>query len=88
MSKYGPRYLKSEVINFKTHWAEGLEWSVEGSKGAVYNLSITTKGITCDCTGMTFRGKCKHTQQALERFEQAADPDFFEKYWQKEAISG
>lgn len=80
-SKYGPRYFKpDDVFDFKTHWAVGLEYPIEGSKGNTYTVEITPKGFTCDCTGMTFHGKCKHTQSVAQRWRDVLSDDFEEKF--------
>lgn len=37
---------------------------VEGSKGAVYNLTRSNGSWACTCPGFTFRGKCRHLELA------------------------
>jgi len=81
MAKYGPRYFKPEdVFDFKTHWAVGLEYPIEGSNGNRYTVEITPKGFTCDCVGMTYHGKCKHTQSVAQRWRDVLSDDFEEKF--------
>lgn len=75
MNKYGPRYFKPEEIEFKGHWADGFEYSVPGSKDNVYEIKFTQKGLTCDCSGFTFRGKCKHTLAIAEKFYKEEEND-------------
>jgi|TARA_R110000851_G_scaffold69633_1_gene155935 uncharacterized Zn finger protein len=66
----GPRYFKPDEITFADHWAIDTEWEVAGSKDNVYTVKFTPKGFTCDCTGMSFRGKCKHTVSISNGFTQ------------------
>jgi len=72
MSRYKERYYAPEGWNFKNNFLVGTEWTVDGSKaGSTYTVALTPKGFTCDCTGFTFHGKCKHSKQIVERFEHA-----------------
>ena len=64
MSKYGPRVYASETIKTKNHWAVGVIWQTQGSRG-VYNTEMTDKGFTCDCPAYK---KCKHIKAIEERF--------------------
>ncbi len=70
--KYVRRYLKPDGWNFKNNHLVGTEWSVAGSKaGTFYAVVLTDKGFSCDCTGFQFHGKCKHSNQVAERFDDA-----------------
>jgi hypothetical protein len=64
----GPRYFKPDEIVFLRHWAIDTEWSIDGSKDNVYIVKMTTRGFTCNCTGMTYHGKCKHTVAVARGF--------------------
>ena len=66
----GPRFLKPDTINFRHHWALDTEWSVSGSKDNVYTVKMSARGFTCDCIGMTYGGKCKHTANIAAGFTQ------------------
>jgi len=81
MAKHTTKYFKpNDLFDFKTHWAVGLEYPVQGSKGNTYTVAITNKGFTCDCTGMTFRGKCKHTEGIAQLWRDVCSDDFEEKF--------
>ena len=38
---------------------------VQGSKGAVYTVSIGRSGNSCTCPGFVFRKSCRHVAEAL-----------------------
>lgn len=44
----------------------GRTWSITGSKGDVYTVSLTDSGMSCNCSGFTFRRTCKHVLQVKE----------------------
>ena len=81
MSKFATKYFKpTDLFDFKDHWAVGLEYPFRGSKGEYYTVEITKKGLTCSCTGMTFRGKCKHSESVAQRWRDIFSDDFEEKF--------
>ena len=52
----------------------GLVWHIAGSKkGTEYSVELHERGFTCECSGFTFRGKCKHSDSVLKRVEEAID---------------
>jgi hypothetical protein len=68
--KFAKRYLKPADWTFKGNLLVGTEWSVAGSKkNSFYTVALTEQGFTCDCTGFTFYGKCKHSEQILQAFD-------------------
>ena len=68
--KFAKRYLKPADWTFKGNLLAGTEWSVAGSKkDSFYTVALTEQGFTCDCTGFTFYGKCKHSEQILQAFD-------------------
>jgi len=70
--KYYKRYLKPTDWNLKGNLLAGTEWSVAGSKkDSFYTVALTESGFTCDCTGFMFHGKCKHSEQILQAFDNA-----------------
>jgi len=70
--KYSKRYLKPTDWNLKGNLLAGTEWSVAGSKkDSFYTVALTESGFTCDCTGFMFHGKCKHSEQILQAFDNA-----------------
>ena len=66
---FGPRYYKPAGIDYKNHVALGDSWYLKGNKGVIHTVTMTSKGFTCDCPGMTFRGKCRHTFQVADKLE-------------------
>jgi hypothetical protein len=68
--KYTKHYLKPAGWNFKNNFLVGTEWSVAGSKkDSFYTVVLTDQGFSCECTGFQFHGKCKHSTQVIERFD-------------------
>ena len=76
MSKFREQYLKPTYFKTKDHWMVGTVWPVKGSKDNEYSVELTDKGFTCDCTGFTFRGKCKHSAGINKKVERAMTYDF------------
>ena len=37
-------------------------WSVEGSKGDIYTVTLRDGRMTCTCPGFGWRGKCRHIE--------------------------
>jgi hypothetical protein len=69
MKKFSKRYLKPEDWNFKGNLLVGTEWTVESSKaGNSYTIALTEKGFNCSCTGFHYYGKCKHSTEVIEKF--------------------
>jgi uncharacterized Zn finger protein len=62
------KFYAPNDINFKNHWATATEWVVAGSNNNTYTVTFTARGFSCDCSGMTFRGKCKHVVQIANNF--------------------
>ena len=56
--------------NFVNNFLLGTVWDVSGSKGDAYCVELTTRGFTCSCAGFVFYGKCKHTKQVADRFDE------------------
>jgi len=74
MKKYAPKFLKPTAFNPKGSMFEGIVWKITNSKGTdTYDVECTDKGFTCDCSGFTFRGKCKHSSEVLQRVEDAIE---------------
>ena len=63
-----PRAQSFADINFKNHWLIGFVWPMRSSRtGKRYDVTLTEKGLTCDCQAGTMRGKCKHAQEIHDR---------------------
>jgi hypothetical protein len=72
--KHTQKYLKPTAFIIKDSIFEGLTWQLANSKGTgTYDITLEPKGFTCDCPGFSFRGKCKHSQEILQRVEDAVD---------------
>lgn len=57
----GPVHVDDNIINTKGHIFVGAEWSVIGSKGDHYIVTMADKGFTCSCMAFERRGMlCKH----------------------------
>lgn len=48
---------------------ERQEFTVLGSKGAEYRVSVTNQRFTCTCPAGQFRGRCKHIDQIKSKIE-------------------
>ena len=42
-------------------------FTVSGSKGAVYTVTVGVRGNSCTCAGFGFRRACKHVNEALAK---------------------
>lgn len=70
---FGPRYYAPEEIQFKKHWAAGVQYEIAGSGDNQYTVEFTERGFTCDCIGMKMHGKCKHTRMIAEKWLTSAE---------------
>lgn len=68
-SKKQHAYAPSDWV-FKGNYFAGTTWNVNGSSNNIYSVELTEQGFTCDCTGFVFHGKCKHTKQVADRFDE------------------
>ena len=66
--KFRDKYLNTPEIDFKNHWAVGIEYAIIGSRGDKYTVGFTDKGFSCECIGMAVHGKCKHTKEISDRW--------------------
>ena len=64
--KRGRTFVKVSADPFKVKQAVQPSYlkTVAGSKPGV-TYTVNTQDQTCTCPGFTFRGKCKHIQEAL-----------------------
>lgn len=42
-------------------------WTVAGSKGSVYTVSMKAKKYSCSCPGFQFRNNCRHIEQIRDQ---------------------
>lgn len=63
--------LKNNPWKFKIQTPEpvGREWKVVGSKGDTYTVREDGDTWSCTCSGFTFRGKCRHLDEAKSSLE-------------------
>lgn len=45
--------------------------SVQGSKGAVYQVTVTSRGASCSCSGYQFRKRCKHVDGVIREISES-----------------
>lgn len=70
MAVRGPKVYKPAIgKNYADHDALGTEWCLKGDKDKTWTVKMTVKGFICDCPGMQYRGKCKHTEMIAEALE-------------------
>jgi len=56
--------LEKEEVNTEVLADVALKrWTVQGSKGNTYTVTLKGKTLVCSCPGHTYRGKCKHTEE-------------------------
>ena len=71
MPRFKQNYFKPD-FEFAQDLFEGLTWKEPNPKGTdTYDITLESKGFTCDCPGFTFRGKCKHTLNVNNRIKEA-----------------
>ena len=61
-------------------WAQGLEYSVKGSGDKNYTVTVTHRGLTCNCTGMKYRRKCRHSDSIARRWNSVMSWDFDKEF--------
>lgn len=66
-SKFNRKPLKILGFETKGHVFVGIIWPVVGSSGNNYEVEMQDKGFTCNCTGFTMHGKCKHINYVHSR---------------------
>lgn len=59
-SKFYRKPIKIQGFETKGHIFVGIIWPVKGSTGNSYSVEMHDNGFSCDCTGFTMHGKCKH----------------------------
>ena len=64
--RYTRKAIEYPGINFKGHMYAGTVWPFPAKDGE-YSVTLTEKGLTCDCYGMIFHGKCRHVRDVGER---------------------
>ena len=42
---------------------KGQTWTVNGSKGSQYTVSLSNNNWSCTCPGHVYRGKCRHIDE-------------------------
>jgi len=71
--KYGPRYFKPQY-DYRDTLFNGCVWPVQSSRGGSdYSVELVDRGFSCDCTGFTYHGKCKHVLGISKLVKEALD---------------
>ena len=47
----------------ETKKSQGQTWSVQGSKGDTYTVTLDSKMWNCTCSGFKFRARCRHVEE-------------------------
>lgn len=67
MKKYNRAPVTFPGLVANNHWLQDIPMPIIGSTGNTYHVTLTGKGFTCECTGFTMHGKCKHITKIWER---------------------
>ena len=73
MPKFKQSFFKP-TFEYDRSLFEGLTWKEPNSKGTdTYDITLESKGFTCDCPGFSFRGRCKHTLMVNNKIRRAIE---------------
>jgi len=59
-----PNTFKYKIEEEKT---DAKNWTVKGSKGDSYTVTLDGTEYKCSCTGFKYHGKCKHIKEIQEK---------------------
>lgn len=59
--------LKLDVTPEEVEKPRGQLWTVQGSKGNTYTVSLDAGHWSCTCPGHSFRNKCRHVDEIKEK---------------------
>lgn len=55
--------LEPEITNTEVLADKALKvWTIAGSKGNTYTVTLKGSTLSCSCPGYTYRRQCKHTE--------------------------
>lgn len=54
-----------DIKHVKPELKQPNTYQVNGSKGAVYTVTVASYGTKCTCPAGKFRGKCKHIKEVM-----------------------
>jgi len=54
-------------VNLIDHPFEGAVWTVKGSKGKTYDVTLSRNGLWCTCTRFNWYSTCKHEKEVYSK---------------------
>jgi len=67
MKRFSKSGRKFEVSGTREDSDNSQTWQIKGSSGRTYTVGDYGGLIKCNCSGFTYRGKCKHVTDVTRR---------------------